>query len=94
MNSIYIEALGEFEQLTGESFRDELYPTPASVPAELLKIVSKVKVSQASMQQVNLHYEMQRYKRGSVIILPDDKQNLPVDFKACAERMELWEATL
>lgn len=41
MNSIYLEALEEYEQLTGTPYRDEYYLTPASVPSELLKIVSK-----------------------------------------------------
>lgn len=54
MNSIYLEALEEYEQLTGTPYRDECYLTPVSVPSELLKIVSKVKVSQASKEQIDL----------------------------------------
>lgn len=52
MNSIYLEALEAYEQLTGTPYRDECYLTPASVPSELLKIVSKIKVSQARNREI------------------------------------------
>lgn len=94
MNSIYVEALEEFKLLTGTSFHDELYPTPASVPAELLKIVSKLKVSQAETQQIDLIYQMQRYKKGGIAVLPDEKKHLPDDFNSCKDQIELWSATL
>lgn len=94
MNSIYLEALEEYEQLTGTPYRDECYLTPVSVPSELLKIVSKVKVSQASKEQIDLIYKIQQYNQGGIVVLPDDKKHLVDDFNACKERMELWNATL
>lgn len=94
MNSIYLEALEEYEHLTGTPYRDERYPTPASVPVELLNIVSKVKVSQASKEQIDLIYQTQQYKQGTIVVLPDDKKDLVDDFNACKERMKLWNPTL
>ncbi|PHN43104.1 hypothetical protein [Pseudomonas syringae] len=92
MNSIYLEALEEFETLTGTPFRDELYPTPASVPPGLLNVVSKAKISQASAQQMNIFHQMQQFKQGNILVLPDDKKYLVVDFEACGEQMKLWSA--
>ncbi len=92
MNSIYLEALEEFETLTGTPFRDELYPTPASVPAELLSVVSKVKISQASAQQMAIFHQMQQFKQANIVVLPDDKKYLVGDFEACGKQMELWGA--
>lgn len=92
MNSIYLEALEEFKTLTGTPFSDDLYPTPASVPAELLRVVSKAKISQASVQQMNIFHQMQVFKQGHILVLPDDKRYLAVDFEACGEQMKLWGA--
>ena len=92
MNSIYLEALKEFETLTGTPFSDELYPTPASVPASLLKVVSKVKISQASAQQMKVFYQMQQFKQANIVVLPDDKKHLVGDFEACGEQVKLWSA--
>ncbi|MGN2406889.1 hypothetical protein ACTACD_14075 [Pseudomonas syringae] len=92
MNSIYLEALEEFETLTGTVFRDELYPTPASVPAELINVVSKAKISQASAQQMKFFHQMQEFKQGHILVLPDEKKYLVVDFEACGEQMKLWSA--
>ncbi|AVJ25404.1 hypothetical protein [Pseudomonas sp. MYb193] len=94
MNSIYLEAIEEYEHLTGTPYRDECYPTPAFVPSELLKIVSKVKVSQASKEQIDLIYQTQQYNQSGIVVLPDDKKYLVDDFNACKERMELWNTTL
>jgi hypothetical protein len=41
MNSTYLEALEEYETLTGTPYIDELYQTPASVPAALLDVISE-----------------------------------------------------
>ncbi|SET81293.1 hypothetical protein [Pseudomonas graminis] len=92
MNSIYLEALEEFEALTGTPYRGELYATPASVPAELLDLISKAKISQANAQQMSITHQMQQFKKGSIVVLPDDKKYLVGEFQACAEQIELWSA--
>lgn len=92
MNSIYLEALEEFEALTGTPYSDELYTTPASVPAELLDVISKAKISQANAQQISITQQMQQFKKGSIVVLPDDKNYLLSEFKACGEQVNLWSA--
>ncbi|RMR93043.1 hypothetical protein ALP78_00286 [Pseudomonas coronafaciens pv. striafaciens] len=92
MNSTYLEALEEFETLTGTPYRDELYLTPASVPAELLDVISKAKISQAHAQQISISHQMQHFKQGNVAVLPEDKTYLVGDFEKCREQIELWSA--
>lgn len=92
MNSTYLEALEEFETLTGTPYRDDLYQTPASVTAELLDVISKAKISQAHAQQINISHQMQQFKKGSIVILPDDKKFLVREFEACGEQIKLWSA--
>ena len=92
MNSIYLEAIEEFEALTGTPYRDELYTTPASVPAELLDVISKAKISQANAQQMSITHQMQQFKKGSIVVLPDDKKFLASEFEACGEQIKLWSA--
>lgn len=92
MNSIYLEAIEEFETLTGTPFSDDLYPTPSSVPAELLNVVSKAKISQASAKQMSIFHQMQMLKQGHIFVLPDDKKYLVVDFEAFGEQIKLWSA--
>lgn len=92
MNSIYLEALEEFEALTGTPYKDELYTTPASVPAELLDVVSKAKISQANAQQISISNQMQQLKQGNVAVLPDNKSYLVSEFEACGEQIKLWSA--
>lgn len=92
MNSIYLEALEEFEALTGTPYSDELYTTPASVPAELLDVVSKIKISQANAQQMSISYQMQQFKQGNIAVLPDDKKYLVSEFEAFGEQIKLWSA--
>lgn len=92
MNSIYLEALEAFKALTGKPFSDDHYPTPASVPTELLNVVSKAKISHASAQQMNIFHQMQVFKQGHILVLPDDKNYLAVDFEAFGEQIKLWSA--
>ncbi|WP_117144341.1 hypothetical protein [Pseudomonas coronafaciens] len=92
MNSIYLEALEDFEALTGTPYSDELYVTPASVPAELLDVVSKIKISQASAQQMSISHQTQQFKQGGIAVLPDDKKYLVSEFEACGEQIKLWSA--
>lgn len=92
MNSSYLEALEEFQTLTGTPYRDELYPTPASVPAELRDVISKAKISQAHAQQISISHQMQQFKQGNVAVLPEDKTYLVGDFEKWREQIELWSA--
>lgn len=92
MNSTYLEALEEYETLTGTPYIDELYQTPASVPAELLDVISKAKISQAHAQQINISHQMQQFKKGSIVVLPDDKKYLESEFEACGEQIKFWSA--
>lgn len=92
MNNTYREALEEYEQATGETFRNDLYPTPDSVPSDLLSVVRKVKLSQAHSRQMDIHYEMQAFRRsGGAVILPDDKKHLATEFEECRKQIEQWE---
>ncbi|KPY25674.1 hypothetical protein ALP22_200261 [Pseudomonas coronafaciens pv. porri] len=92
MNSIYLEALEEFEALTGTPYSDELYTTPASVPAELLDVVSKTKISHANAQQMSISHQIQQFKQGNIAVLPDDKKYLVSEFEACGEQIRFWSA--
>jgi len=92
MNSTYLEALEEFEALTGTTYRDELYTTPSSVPAELLDVISKAKISQANAQQMSITHQIQQFKKGRTVVLPDDKKYLLGEFEACTEQIDLWSA--
>lgn len=94
LNSIYLEALDEYKNLAGESYRDEIYPTKSSIPAHLLKVVSKLKASDAHAKQANLHFELQKYKTGSVVnisSLPPERKNIIQEFESLSAEIQKWE---
>ena len=62
------------------------------MPAELLDVISKAKISQANAQQMSITHQMQQFKKGSIVVLSDDKKYLVNEFEACAEKIGLWSA--
>lgn len=92
-HSLAAEYRSEFFKIYGRDYDPAEFPTPQAIlDANLRHLIAKLKISDAHVLQTNIHYEMQKLKKGDVAHLPDDKMHLVEEFEDAKTVMKLWES--
>jgi len=91
-HSLAAEYRSEFFKIYGRDYDPVEFTTPQAIlDLDLQRLVARLKISDANAEQTEIHYEIQKFKKGDVVILPDDKKHLVEEFEDAKKMMELWE---
>lgn len=93
MYSIYRESVEQYEALMKQPYDDAKYPSPASIPSnpELLKLVSKIKYSQAHNRKTDIYLSMQRLSGGRVFVATEENKHWLEEVEQLEHQLELWD---
>lgn len=88
--SFYIE---EYQTIAGIPYDDKKFPTPGSVPKELLETVSNIKKLQLEQRQFEINEEVRKFPMiGDAFHIPADKKYLIDDSEEVKREIDRWSA--